>query len=124
MDCLALVGEKPIIPAPPKVCPVRPVPEVVEVVDPKIELLLEAALVALPLADPVLAEAELSLELLAAPVAEVESLAEEPEFMNELPMAEAPAMVFPPLDPIPASVDPTIGCPKNPITVGTLFWPN
>jgi len=33
MDCLGLLGEKPMMP-PPKVCPVRPVPEFVPVPDP------------------------------------------------------------------------------------------
>jgi len=121
---LGLFGENPMIPAPPKLFPVSPVPEVAEVVVPEIELLPDPVLPVVPLAEAVLAAAELSLVPLAEPVAEVESLLEEPELMNELPSEEAPVMVFPPLDPIPARVDPAIGCPKKPITVGALFWPN
>jgi len=37
MDCLGLLGEKPMMPAPPKVCPLRPVPLLVPFPVPVVE---------------------------------------------------------------------------------------
>ena len=142
MDCLGLPGEKPIMPAPPKVCPVRPVllpelPLVALVLAAEVLLLpLLALLSELPLALPPVESAVLPVaaagefvlapKLLLAPDALALPLA--PKLLdpkNELlPADEAPATPFPPLGPMPATVEPVSGCPKKPIAVGALFWPN
>src|SRR5271157_361522 len=128
MDCLGLPGETPMMPPPPKVCPVGPVPDPVE------ELPLGAFESVLPVA-PVLPDPlEESVELPVAPEASVGQPAapvgapvvepDDPE--NELPPLDEPA----PLPAVEGLLSPVpmhpgmfpIGWPKKP-SVGVLFWP-
>ena len=138
MDCLGLAGEKPMIPAPPKVWP-----EVVGLD----ELVPEVVLLVLPLDDdvvlPVLSLDDdgvlpvLPLVVLVPPV-ELVSPGEDAEVelsvvvdvllpllvrLRKLVVELLVLEVDPPLGPMPAMVVPASGWPKKPIAVGALFWP-
>ncbi len=113
MDCLGLLGEKPMMPAPPKVWPLRPA------VMPAAVLAL-AALGSVGVVPPV----EFGMPLLAvSPVAaqfevlldEVLSVAPKDE-VDEKVVEALPPNGFGAQPPVPPS-----GCPKKPITVGALF---
>ena len=89
---MGLPGEKPIMPRPPKVCPLEPV---------------------LPLA-PVLLAPLLALEELVAPAVEPAEASALPASLSDpknelLPVDDAPATPFPPLGPVPAIVEPASG---------------
>lgn len=154
MDSLELLGEKPMMPPPPKVCPVRPVPDPVPVPEPELSP---------PAFEPVVPELpdelEESVEVSSAlatgeeqpdepnpepddpkdepedPNDEPEDPKEEPddpEEPNVEPEPDEPNMELLPVEvgqlrpkppPMPPMVEPMIGCPKNPIAVGALFWP-
>lgn len=135
---MGLAGEKPIIPAPPKVWPLRPVP-VLLVLE---ELLLvsvlpvapDVALVPLGLVVLVLGVLVLLEPRMELPLGEEPKLLDEepkplpdevPKLLDDepKPLPEEPPTPFPPLGPVPASVEPAIGCPKKPIAVGVLFCP-
>ena len=127
MDCLGLAGEKPMIPAPPKVWP-----EVVGLD----ELVPEVVLLVLPLDDDVVLPV-LPLVVLVPPV-ELVSPGEDAEVelsvvvdvllpllvrLRKLVVELLVLEVDPPLGPMPAMVVPASGWPKKPIAVGVLFWP-
>jgi len=120
MDCLGLPGEKPIIPAPPKVWPDElpleleldePVPlllpDPLDEVDP-LELSVEEPVVPFAPLDP--DELPLSEEPKPEPKEEPKLEPEEPKLEPEEPKLEpvllpaAPFNPLPPLGPIPASV--------------------
>jgi hypothetical protein len=97
MDCRGLAGEKPTMPAPPKVCPL-----VLLVLVPKAEL-------------PPILLLVLPLESVELPVVEVEEpdvVLESVELNSELlpprvelelpPVGPAPAIIDPPAEPVPA----------------------
>ena len=124
MDCLGLLGEKPMMGPPPKVWPLKPVVEPVVVF----------VLAAFGSVGGVPAAAVVSL-LVFRPVGPqfVLLLVEEldvPPMVEEL---DVPPMLL--LDKLPCDVVapnglgwqppvPPRGCPKMPMTVGALFWPS
>src|SRR5271166_6577195 len=122
MDCLGLLGEKPIIPPPPKVCPLSPVP--VPVPDPApapaipaVDPAVDASPVVLPL-PPLALFAPCACAALGSGVATC--WLKLPPPVRLLP----PGSPFPPLGPMPATVAPPSGIPKKPMAVGALFSPN
>ena len=130
MDLLGLPGEKPMMPPPPKVCPVTPV------LDPKAELPL-APLASGGHPDPPIGVLEPKLEPeepklepeepkleLEEPKLEPEEPNMELELSPEEPGPDVLSPLMPQFCPIPPIVEPANGCPKNPIAVGALFWPN
>src|SRR5580698_2305348 len=133
MDCFELAGSKPMTPAPPKVWPVWPVAPVPLPVAPGGVLPLESEpLVGVP---PV--ELLLVLELSVGPegvavvlLFELDESKEEPlptpgEPNPPTPAPFIPGTPLPPLGPMPPIELPVAsGCPKNPMAMGTLFWPN
>ena len=126
MDSFVPVGEKPMMPAPPKVWPVRPVVVVVP----------EFPLAPVPLApargelpDP--PDGSVGLEGVGAdgdePIPELLEPKGElvPKEDPDPPIVELPVIPLPPVGPVPAIVEaePARGWPKNPMAVGVLFWP-
>lgn len=126
---MGLLGEKPMMGPPPKVGPLKPV------VEPVVEFVVVLAVAALGSVGGVpLGLVEVSL-LVFRPVGPqfVLLLVEEldvPPMVEEL---DVPPMLL--LDKLPCDVvvpnglagqppTPPIACPKKPMTVGALFWPN
>lgn len=113
IDCLALLGETPMMPRPPKVCPLVELPE--ELLDElESEVLVPKLLVVeVPVVEPLLAALELAVLLLALSVDEEPNRELEPE-SEPVPLVA----------PTPASVEepPARGWPKKP-SVCVLFCP-
>ena len=148
---MGLAGEKPMIPAPPKVCPVRPEPVLPDELVPELDVPVVVAPAVVPVL-PVLPVVPLvpPLSLDPAPLPDVPDVDVEPLPLSdeekieappkgelepvefEPPNVEVPAdplfplRPLPPLGPTPAIVVawPESGWPKKPIAVGVLFWPN
>ena len=121
-----------MMPPPPKVCPVSPVPvplpalELPPDVEPPLVSVLPVGLVVglvLPVGPVLEAGLAVVVGLLAVGLDDPKMEPPPGEEPNALPAGEAPAIPFPPLGPVPASVDPARGCPKKPIAVGVLFCP-
>jgi hypothetical protein len=121
-----------MMPAPPKVCPLNPVPVpapdpvsapvvvpvVVAVAVPPLALFASCGCAALLFAFCACAAfgsgaAGGWLKKLLAPVG-----------LFPPPRLLPPGSPFPPLGPVPAIVEPASGTPKKPMAVGALFWPN
>src|SRR5579872_2129093 len=119
-----------MMPAPPKVWPDRPEPEPEPLVPPEPKAPVAPVEPALPelSVDPgVPAELVPLIPVSDDPKLELPPGELEPKGEFEKPPAvEAPAIPLPPEGPTPARVAalPARGWPKNPITVGVLFWPN
>src|SRR5208337_44742 len=124
MDFLGLAGEKPMMPPPPKVCPLwsepveEPVPPLEVVPDEGLEVEPGVEL-GLPLPPP----PELSVGLLVDPALGVLPKIEPMPFGKTVP--PLPPRPLPPLGPIPAMdvAPPASGWPKKPKATGALFWP-
>src|ERR1035437_1518487 len=121
MDSREMAGEKPMMPAPPKVCPLRPVSVPELPVEPVVALPLVPAPPEVPVGLPAVGAGEPGLAgELVEPMRELLPMDE--------PDPEPPLIPFPPLGPIPAITEPpaepapAIGWPKKP-SVWVLAWP-
>src|ERR1035437_1940787 len=131
MDCLGLLGEKPIIPPPPKVWPFKPV---VDPGGPVVELevvFVLAAFGSVGGVPPVVDEVSLlvfrpvgpQFVLLLVVELDVPPMVEGLVVPPMPPLHKVPCEVFPPKGLAGQPPVPPIGCPKKPMTVGALFWP-
>jgi len=129
MDCLGLAGEKPIIPAPPKVCPVKPEPVLPDELVPELDVPVPPVLPLVPplsLVDPLLPD-ELVPEL-DVPVPPVLPLVPPLSLVDPVPLPEVPLVDVEPLplfceDEVEVPPEGEVDPPEVVVPVNPLFPP-